>query len=136
MQDLGLPVKFIGVGEQISDLRDFEPEPFVDALLGNDPDSAQRLRDRANKMLGSPEEGGSSEGSLQSAGRGPSTAASRLQQSFAASKSGGGGDSGNEIISPEDLAMGMTGGGGGGGADKKKRKARPKPQGKKKKKSK
>lgn len=32
--DLGLPVKMIGVGEQIDDLEAFEPEQFADALLG------------------------------------------------------------------------------------------------------
>ena len=31
--DLGLPVKLIGVGEQIDDLKDFHPEQFADALL-------------------------------------------------------------------------------------------------------
>lgn len=33
-RELGLPVKLVGVGEGMEDLRDFEPEPFVDALLG------------------------------------------------------------------------------------------------------
>jgi fused signal recognition particle receptor len=33
-RELGLPVKLIGVGEQIEDLRDFDPEAFVDGLLG------------------------------------------------------------------------------------------------------
>ena len=32
--DLGLPVKLIGVGEQIDDLKAFHPEQFADALLG------------------------------------------------------------------------------------------------------
>lgn len=32
-QELGLPVRFIGVGEQVDDLRPFDPEAFVDALL-------------------------------------------------------------------------------------------------------
>lgn len=32
--DLGLPVKLIGVGEQIDDLKDFHPEQFADVLLG------------------------------------------------------------------------------------------------------
>ncbi len=31
--ELGLPVRFVGVGEQADDLIDFEPEAFVDALL-------------------------------------------------------------------------------------------------------
>jgi fused signal recognition particle receptor len=33
---LGIPVKLIGIGESLEDLRDFEVEPFVDALMGND----------------------------------------------------------------------------------------------------
>lgn len=33
-RELNLPVKLIGVGEGIEDLRDFEPERFVDGLLG------------------------------------------------------------------------------------------------------
>jgi fused signal recognition particle receptor len=31
--ELGLPVKFIGVGEQVDDLRPFDPDAFVEALL-------------------------------------------------------------------------------------------------------
>ena len=33
-KELGLPVKFIGVGEQVDDLMPFEAETFVEALLG------------------------------------------------------------------------------------------------------
>mmetsp|Transcript_10611 Transcript_10611/g.13436 ORF Transcript_10611/g.13436 Transcript_10611/m.13436 type:complete len:510 (+) Transcript_10611:108-1637(+) len=33
-RELGLPVKLIGIGEKIEDLRDFDPEAFVDGLLG------------------------------------------------------------------------------------------------------
>jgi fused signal recognition particle receptor len=33
-QDLGIPVKYIGVGESVEDLIPFHPEAFVDALLG------------------------------------------------------------------------------------------------------
>lgn len=33
-RDLKLPVKLLGVGEGINDLRDFDPERFVDGLLG------------------------------------------------------------------------------------------------------
>jgi len=32
--ELGLPVRYIGVGEGMEDLQAFEPEAFVDALLG------------------------------------------------------------------------------------------------------
>jgi fused signal recognition particle receptor len=34
--ELGIPVRFIGVGEGVDDLRDFEPEEFVGALLDAD----------------------------------------------------------------------------------------------------
>jgi fused signal recognition particle receptor len=33
-RDLGIPVKFVGVGESVDDLIVFEPEAFVDSLLG------------------------------------------------------------------------------------------------------
>ncbi|MCK6502345.1 signal recognition particle-docking protein FtsY [Myxococcota bacterium] len=33
-KELGLPVKLVGLGEQADDLREFDPEAFVDALLG------------------------------------------------------------------------------------------------------
>jgi fused signal recognition particle receptor len=32
--ELGVPVKFIGVGERVEDLVPFDPDAFVDALLG------------------------------------------------------------------------------------------------------
>ena len=32
-RELGMPVKFIGIGEGLADLIPFEPEPFIDALL-------------------------------------------------------------------------------------------------------
>ena len=31
---LDIPVKMIGIGEAIDDLRDFDPDEFVDALFG------------------------------------------------------------------------------------------------------
>ena len=34
---LGLPVRFVGVGERVEDLRPFEPVAFVDALFGASP---------------------------------------------------------------------------------------------------
>jgi fused signal recognition particle receptor len=33
-QELSLPVRFVGVGEQMSDLLEFSPAAFVDSLLG------------------------------------------------------------------------------------------------------
>ncbi len=32
-KELGIPVKFVGIGEAIEDLREFDPKEFVDALL-------------------------------------------------------------------------------------------------------
>ncbi len=51
VRDVGVPVKLIGVGEGIADLRDFDPEVFVDALLGYDPDQAAALEARAASMV-------------------------------------------------------------------------------------
>jgi fused signal recognition particle receptor len=33
-QELGIPVKFVGVGERVEDLVPFDPDEFVDALMG------------------------------------------------------------------------------------------------------
>lgn len=33
-QELNLPVRFVGVGEKMTDLLEFSPEAFVDSLLG------------------------------------------------------------------------------------------------------
>jgi fused signal recognition particle receptor len=32
-RDLNIPIRFIGIGEQIEDLRDFDPDEFIDALF-------------------------------------------------------------------------------------------------------
>ncbi|KAG5189749.1 PFtsY, plastid signal recognition particle receptor [Tribonema minus] len=53
VRDLGVPVKLIGVGEGLTDLRDFDAELFVDALLGYSAETAEGLRQRfaANSVL-------------------------------------------------------------------------------------
>ncbi len=33
-RELGIPIKLIGVGEAVEDLRDFDPKDFIDALFG------------------------------------------------------------------------------------------------------
>jgi fused signal recognition particle receptor len=33
--ELGIPVKFVGVGEQVDDLVPFDPTEFVDALVSD-----------------------------------------------------------------------------------------------------
>lgn len=38
-QDLGLPVKFIGVGEQVDDLQPFDAEDFARALFERRPEA-------------------------------------------------------------------------------------------------
>jgi fused signal recognition particle receptor len=35
-RELGIPIRFIGIGEQIDDLRDFDPDEFINALFGDD----------------------------------------------------------------------------------------------------
>lgn len=37
--ELKIPVRFIGIGEQVDDLRDFAPEEFVDALFSGGEES-------------------------------------------------------------------------------------------------
>ena len=34
ISDLGLPVRYIGIGEGIEDLEPFDPDAFAEALLG------------------------------------------------------------------------------------------------------
>jgi fused signal recognition particle receptor len=34
--EFGIPVKYVGVGEGVEDLRDFSADEFVDALFGAD----------------------------------------------------------------------------------------------------
>jgi fused signal recognition particle receptor len=34
VEEIGIPVKLVGVGEKLTDLKDFDATSFVDALLG------------------------------------------------------------------------------------------------------
>jgi fused signal recognition particle receptor len=43
-QELGVPIKLVGVGEQIDDLQRFDPKTFVDALLGEQPPEPKQAR--------------------------------------------------------------------------------------------
>lgn len=45
--DLNLPVKFIGIGEQITDLQPFDSDAFVDALFDEDDSSAETDTEKA-----------------------------------------------------------------------------------------
>lgn len=48
VQDLQLPVKLVGLGEQIADLKDFDPSAFVDSLL--DVDSKQKKMFESDRL--------------------------------------------------------------------------------------
>lgn len=36
-RDMKIPIRFIGIGEKLEDLRDFDPDEFIDALFGDNP---------------------------------------------------------------------------------------------------
>ena len=36
ISDLGLPVRYIGIGEGVKDLEPFDPDAFAEALLGQE----------------------------------------------------------------------------------------------------
>jgi hypothetical protein len=140
VRDLGLPVKFIGVGERIDDLREFDPTQFVDALLGNDASTAQLLKEKANRMMSvvsvavAEEEGGAEEGR----GTTGMTPSARLQAAFQQNNNndddgGAFGVTGSLQISPPGAPL-SPGEGGGDGNGSSKRKKRAKPQQAKKKK--
>lgn len=126
VRDLGLPVKFIGVGEKIDDLRDFEPQMFVDALLGNDEETSVKMQARVNKMLNL--EPMKALQSAMSDGETKRESGDRLRASFGQSQSQGE-DSYGDRDSEEESE-------GGGSDNKPKRAKRPKPQSAKPKKSK
>lgn len=44
VDELGLPVKFVGVGETVEDLQPFDPESFVDSLFPEGDDAASAGR--------------------------------------------------------------------------------------------
>ncbi len=48
-QDLGLPVKFIGVGEQVDDLQPFDAAAFADALFDNQVDNTPAFAEDREK---------------------------------------------------------------------------------------
>jgi fused signal recognition particle receptor len=38
-RELKIPIRFIGIGEQLEDLRDFDPDEFIEALFQQRPES-------------------------------------------------------------------------------------------------
>ena len=123
VRDLGLPVKFIGVGEKIDDLRDFQAEDFVDALLGNDEATSQKMRARADTMFNFEGSGSGMKAMTTSSGSSQSSDPSaRLRASFSGRTSRDDDDDDEE----DDVSSTTT-------SDKPKRAKRPKPQSSKKK---
>ncbi len=55
-RELGIPVKLVGVGEKIEDLRDFDPETFVDSLLGIGAAGGKGNADEGKALAGRLEE--------------------------------------------------------------------------------
>jgi len=51
VRDLGLPVKLVGVGERIDDLRNFDPDTYVDALFGYDKEIAAQYEKALEKSM-------------------------------------------------------------------------------------
>jgi fused signal recognition particle receptor len=128
VRDQELPVKFIGVGEGIADLRDFEPVQYVDALLGFDTFQAQKMSKMAGKILQVSTNKSSNDDSLSQSGNDP---VSRLRASFGETNSRGGmvmdspymtGDSSNTGSLGDSTVASKS----------SKRKKRPKPQNSKK----
>jgi fused signal recognition particle receptor len=39
-RDLKIPIRFIGIGEQLEDLRDFDPDEFIEALFQKKTDGS------------------------------------------------------------------------------------------------
>jgi len=55
--ELGIPVKLIGIGEAVEDLRDFEPAGFVEALFGSESGALGRGRNSASAAAEDEERG-------------------------------------------------------------------------------
>lgn len=53
-EETGLPVKYVGVGEKVDDLRPFEPEAFVDALLGTGSGAPETSAEPESSGSGAP----------------------------------------------------------------------------------
>jgi len=134
VQDQQLPIKLIGVGEGIADLRDFDATQFVDALLGVDPSRTDEVKARAGKILGlesSESTGGNKAGngeSWRSGGGGVDDAASRLREAFSQSSQGRGSDEMGPLELQSSFLTDVKGAGTDGAATgKPKRLRRTKP---------
>ncbi len=128
VRDQKLPVKFIGVGEKIDDLRDFEPDTFVDALLGTDVTQVNSMKEKASKILGVSSNDNDKSNFGSSSERGD--AASRLRSSFETAEGSDNGDLGLQWTTPGEEERSSS----SSNSSSSKRKPRPKPQNSKKKK--
>jgi signal recognition particle GTPase len=53
-RELGLPVRFVGVGEKAGDLLPFDPKDFVDSLFAVAPRAGRTRRERRRAFISAP----------------------------------------------------------------------------------
>ncbi len=71
--ELGIPVKYIGVGEHLEDLQRFDPDEFVRALFDTEPEGAGSGETPENEEESGRNANGETEGSTEGAGDTPGT---------------------------------------------------------------
>jgi len=157
-RELGLPIKLIGVGEKIDDLRDFEAEKFVDSLLGigsagGNTSSSSTKEDKAMearlKKLGKDrdERNTKQEADAKKASK-TDKASTGGGGNFGLPSLGGGGGGGGEVmdgmtfepmdtpgddvVNPVTPGVTLVGGDGGGASNKNKNKKKKKKKKKRK----
>mmetsp|Transcript_3634 Transcript_3634/g.8004 ORF Transcript_3634/g.8004 Transcript_3634/m.8004 type:complete len:545 (+) Transcript_3634:153-1787(+) len=144
-RELGLPVKLVGVGEGMEDLRDFEPESFVDGLLGigiagggTSKSEGQALASRLTQMRKERNDRAKVAATMEKKEKPASTSAGPAGQMTLQGLDGIGG--GDMMMDPMDdmgeMELITPGGGGGGAGGSKKARANKKNKKKKKKKGK
>jgi len=150
-RELGLPIKLIGVGEKIDDLRDFEAEKFVDSLLGigsaggNTSSSSTKegkaLEDRLKKLRQSRDERNTKqEADAKKATKAAKASTGGGGNNFGLPSLGGGGGGevmdgmtfepmdtpGDDVVNPVTPGVTLVGGDGGGASNKNKNKKKKK----------
>jgi len=155
-RELGLPIKLIGVGEKIDDLRDFEAEKFVDSLLGigsagGNTSSSSTKEDKAMearlKKLGKDrdERNTKQEADAKKASK-TDKASTGGGGNFGLPSLGGGGGGevmdgmtfepmdtpGDDVVNPVTPGVTLVGGDGGGASNKNKNKKKKKKKKKRK----
>ncbi|CEM32712.1 unnamed protein product [Vitrella brassicaformis CCMP3155] len=121
VRDLNLPVKLVGVGEKLEDLRDFDAENYVDALFGYNPQQARLLEERMGALMRERAEKEAAEKRLiEEQSRKMLAEMTKGQKQQQAASKGGGGDSMFELVTA-DGGGGAPSAGGGKGTGRKRR---------------